>query len=88
MPQGYDWDVWPRDLTMPRVKMGSTLAVDDAIRAVEMVLAADDSALLGTVDHLPGRQLQCRRGDGPGSYVWRERALTVTGTAASGDGES
>jgi hypothetical protein len=76
MAWGYDWDVWPRDTSKPRIALGIATSLEEAKLAVETILGADDSAFNGTID-LPGNLLQCRRGRVPGQYVWLSRAVLI-----------
>jgi hypothetical protein len=79
----YDWDVWPGDTSLPRVACGNTGTIQAAIEAVEKVLAADDSAFIGTVGQPYGPQLQCRRSRVNGSYVWGELHVPEPKSAAN-----
>jgi hypothetical protein len=81
MQWGYDWNVWPRDMSMPRVALGHAMELEDAMVAVEKALGDHSSALFGTVDHLPGERLHCRRGRKRDSYVW----LTASDAARTPD---
>lgn len=71
---GYEWDVWPRDTSGPRVACGMTGSAATAIQAVEAILARCENALIGTIDQPFSRQWLCRRGGPPGTYVWLQRS--------------
>ena len=66
----WEWDVWPADTARPRIAMGNADSPEGARAAVESILGADDSALIGTVTSLYEAPAICRRGRQPGTYVW------------------
>jgi hypothetical protein len=76
---GFAWDVWPCDTGQPRIAVGHAMDLGQARKMVEKVLAADDSAIAGTVDQPFTARWLCRRGRAPGTFVW----LDATSTAAA-----
>lgn len=68
--RGYDWDVYPRDLKSPRIALGRTDTMEAARTLVEAVLLVNESAGMGSVEHLFGERWLCRRTREPGTYAW------------------